>query len=106
MARTVAGVEAGQRVVVVSPAGRASRDAFEDVASACVAADLDDGLVVRRANGAERVESPRTGGAAVFLGVRGARGHRADLLVLDEDLPAGAVAEVLPVIAAGGELVR
>lgn len=108
VAGIVADLAAGRRVLVVCQDVRASRDAFYSIAAAAISADLDDDLVVRRANGSERIGHPN-GGVVLFRSRRQlARGLSADVIVLDFDASDDELAELLPVIAASPirELIR
>lgn len=100
----------GRRVLVITENLRESRVMLDQLTSEAVAAGFAaTDLVVRRANGAERVELPRTGGSVHFLSHRqSSRGMSADVIFIDGDPTQEELAELMPVIAASprGELIR
>lgn len=72
----------GKRIIVITRDVRTSRDALEEIAHAV---PLDVDVVVRRANGAESISYPITGGEVIIRSYRqGARGVSADVLYLDD----------------------
>jgi len=72
----------GKRVIVITQDVRTSREALEQIAQA-TPTDVD--MTVRRANGAESVSYPTTGGEVIIRSYRqGARAYAADILYLDE----------------------
>lgn len=73
---------AGKRIIVITRDVQTSRDALEEIAQAT---PQDVNVVVRRANGAERISYPTTGGEVIIRSYRqGARGVSADVLYLDD----------------------
>ncbi|KTR95356.1 hypothetical protein NS220_06000 [Microbacterium testaceum] len=76
----------GKRIIVITRDGKASREALEQIAQA---APLGVDITVRRANGAERISYPTTGGEVFIRSYRqGARGVSADILYLDDAVDA------------------
>ena len=73
---------AGKRIIVITRDVQTSREALEEIAQA-IPQDVD--VVVRRANGAESISYPTTGGEITIRSYRqGARGVSADIVYLDE----------------------
>ncbi|MBD8477580.1 hypothetical protein [Microbacterium sp. CFBP 8794] len=76
----------GKRIIVVTQDTTLSREALDQIAQA---APLGVDVTVRRANGAERVSYPTTGGEVIIRSHRqGTRGVSADVLYLDEGVDA------------------
>lgn len=72
----------GRRVIVITRDGAALRDALDQLTAAM---HTDTPTTIRRANGAESINYPDTGGEITIRSYRqGARGITADTLYLDE----------------------
>lgn len=105
LAGVLADLVAGRRVLVVSAHLRESRVLLDQLVSEAVDDDLV--VVVRRANGRESVELPRSGGSVVFRSVgQSMRGLEADVVFVDAYATPEVLHELEIVVAAGGELIR
>lgn len=108
VAGIIADVTAGRRVLVVTADLRASRNALQSVVDQLEAGGRMGDVRVLRSAGMERIDRP-AGGGVTFRSVRqGARGHTADVLVLEAAPTPDELADFLPVIATSSvrELIR
>lgn len=74
----------GKRIIVITRDLMTSGEALEQIVQA-TPTDID--ITTRRANGAQRISYPTTGGEVIIRSYRqGARGVSADILYLDESV--------------------
>lgn len=103
----LADLAAGRRVLVVSQTVNQGRYAFDDIVSALQDAGRHDDVIVRRANGAQRIEDRRGGWVRFCSVASSARGMTADVVFIDADPTIEQLADLMPVVAStGGEVIR
>ncbi|MDQ1127578.1 hypothetical protein QE428_002611 [Microbacterium sp. SORGH_AS 505] len=98
----------GKRILVIAPNAIELREGFLDLIDA---ASTTEGAVIRRANGAERIDYPNRGGIrfATTRSTQRARGTSFDTIYVEAgaDLTPDQVAELSPCFATtGGTFVR